>query len=162
MTDRFLSFIPFVLKWEGSAFENDPDDPGGATKYGIDQRSHPDVDIRSLTEAQAKQIYFAEYWQRSSCEALPPKVGEVVMDISVNNGVRRAGKWLQEAVGAVPDGYIGVKTLALAETCNRDWLVDNLLSRRDRFYVSIAKGRMSKFLKGWLNRNNDLRRWLNV
>jgi lysozyme family protein len=35
--------------------ERDPDDPGGLTKFGIDQRSHPTVDINALRLEQAKQ-----------------------------------------------------------------------------------------------------------
>ena len=62
--ERFEAMIDFVLQWEvvkdrqGNVIaEDDPDDPGGLTKYGIDQRSHPNVDIRNLTEEEAKDIY---------------------------------------------------------------------------------------------------------
>ena len=45
MTSRFYNkIIPWIFKWEGTVFEKDPDDPGGATKFGIDQMSHLTVE----------------------------------------------------------------------------------------------------------------------
>lgn len=151
----------FLWEWEGTAYENDPDDAGGATKYGIDQRSHPDVDIRNLTEAKAKEIYRKEYWQRVKGGEMPEKLGIVVMDIAVNNGSGRAAKWLQEAVHTVPDGVIGPKTIAAANESGPHE-IKALLDRREDFYRDIAKGRKAKFLKGWLRRNDALRNLVNA
>ena len=106
---RFKSWFEWLLKWEGTVFENDPDDPGGATKFGIDQRSHPKEDIRNLTRERAAQIYWDEYWTRSKADKMPAKVGEVVANIAVNAGHGRASRWLQHAVGATVDGEIGPK-----------------------------------------------------
>ena len=35
----FEILMDFVLAWEGRIFEDDSDDPGGATKYGLCLRS---------------------------------------------------------------------------------------------------------------------------
>lgn len=153
--------MPFIFEWEGG-YDNDPDDPGGETKYGIDKRSHPNEDIKNLSKARAQQIYFAEYWQKNRCDELPHRVGEVVMNIAVNAGSGRSGKWLQQAINqqqnlVVVDGAIGPKTVAAANTCDRVILAEALLDRTEEHYRSIARGRLAKFLKGWLNRNNDLR-----
>lgn len=161
-TPRFLKFVPFILTWEGEVYENDPDDNGGATKYGIDQRSHPKEDIRNLTKERAYEIYFEEYWSRCRCEELPVSVGEVVMNIAVNCGPGRAGKWLQQAVSATPDGVIGPKTIAAAKLASPTHLANDLIDRTEEHYRSIGRGKLAKFLKGWLNRNNSLRKWLNV
>ncbi len=157
MSPRFLAFMPFIFKWEGEAYENDPDDPGGATKYGIDQRSHPQVNIRDLTKAQASEIYWHEYWQKVLADALPSDVGEVMMDIAVNNGRGRAIRWLQQLAGVTADGALGPNTLKAAMIKGPSLAFD-LLSRREAFYHEIATGKLRKFLKGWLNRNHDLRR----
>lgn len=154
-------YWPFLWNWEGTVYENDPDDPGGATKYGVDQRSHPSVDIRSLTEEKAKEIYRKEYWKKIRGGELPEKIAVVVMDIAVNNGTGRAAKWLQELAGTKPDGVIGPITVAASQKLNEVDLV-SLLDRREDFYRAIAKGRMAKFLKGWLNRNDALRRLVGV
>jgi len=157
MKDVPAYYWKFLWEWEGTAYENDPDDPGGATKFGIDQRSHPNVDIRHLTEAKAKDIYRKDYWRKIKGGDLPEPLNVVVMDIAVNNGSGRAAKWLQELVGTTPDGVIGPITVAASQRTGPMDVI-SLLDRREDFYRAIAKGRMAKFLKGWLNRNNALRK----
>lgn len=161
MTPRFLAFMPFIFEWEGG-YDNDPDDPGGETNFGIDKRSHPNEDIKHLTKERASEIYWESYWSKVRGDLLPPKVGEVAMNIAVNAGYGRSAKWLQEAVGAVPDGVIGPATIAAAGQHEPDSLARKLLDRTEAHYRSIADGKLSKFLKGWLNRNNSLRAWVNV
>lgn len=157
MTPRFTTFTSgFIFTWEGTTYENDPDDEGGATKFGIDQRSQPNVDIRNLTADDALQIYWDHYWTPLHCDELPAGVGEVVMDIGVNNGTGRSAKWLQQEVGTNPDGVIGPVTVAVVAQKGPS-VADALLNRREQFYRDIAQGRMAKFLQGWLNRNNALR-----
>jgi len=148
MTERFTKFIPFILEWEteynrdGSVrTEHDPDDPGGTTRYGIDQRSHPGVNIEELTKDQAVAIYFVE-WAHDGCEDMPPKLGEAYFNVAVNAGLGRAQKCL-----AVSDG----------DVCK---FIDEL----ERFYRSLAENHpvMRKYLKGWLNRTHALRKFLDV
>ncbi len=146
----------FLWTWEGTTFEDDPDDPGGATRWGVDQRSHPDVDIRHLSEEQAKEIYRKDYWAKIKWGELDEAVAVVLMDIAVNNGSGRATKWLQEILGVEVDGVFGPITLAHAKLAGLSES-NILLDRREAFYRQIAKGKMAKYLKGWLNRNNDLR-----
>ncbi len=153
--------MPFIFEWEGG-YDNDPDDPGGETNFGIDKRSHPNEDIKHLTKERAAEIYWESYWSKIRGDLLPAKVGEVCMNIAVNAGYGRAAKWLQEAVGAVPDGVIGPATIAAAEKHEPDSLARKLLDRTEAHYRSIANGKLAKFLKGWLNRNNSLRAWVNV
>lgn len=157
MNARFDKWFEWLMKWEGEVYENDPDDAGGETKYGIDKRSHPELDIRNLTREQAKDIYRREYWGRVKADELPYPVGEVVADIAVNNGPVRAAKWLQEAIGAAPDGIIGPRTLVAANRLPAQSLALALIHRREIFYRSIARGNQAKFLRGWLNRNNSLK-----
>ena len=159
---RFAAWFEWLLKWEGTSFENDPDDPGGATKYGIDQRSHPKENIRGLTREHAAEIYRREYWGRVQADELPPKVGEVVANIAVNCGIGRAAKWLQTALGITPDGIIGVVTVSRAGDRDPDALARALIARTQEHYKSIAKGKLAKFYNGWTNRNNDLARFIGV
>lgn len=170
MTPRFLAFMPFILKWEteynsdGSVkVERDPDDPGGTTKYGIDQRSHPTVDIPNLTEAGARRIYFDDYWTKIHADSLPEPVGEVCMNIGVNAGKGRAAKWLQQALGVTADGVIGPKTIDAANAVALPTaLAKDLCDRLMQHYRDIAKGPLAKYLGGWTNRTNDLRRVLGI
>jgi len=173
---RFVAFIAFVLAHEtehnrdGSVrTERDADDPGGTTKYGIDQRSHPRVDIAALTEEAAKEIYFAE-WTKAPCDELPCPLGEMTFDVFVNGGP--AVKWIQEALnnvhaaGLKVDGFCGPKTLRAA--CDAAWNSDRLrevaavlYQLRQARYERLAEERpkMKKYLKGWSNRSRNLRDW---
>ncbi len=160
---RFRRALDFVLKWEtvfdrkgNPVAENDPDDPGGLTKFGIDQRSHPNVNIRALTKELAAAIYHRDYWLPVHAHALPFPVGEVVFDIAVNNGKARAVQWLQEGLRVKVDGFLGPVTIKTAGEADATKLAAKLISRRATFYRNIAKGRKAKFLKGWLNRNAAL------
>jgi lysozyme family protein len=136
---RFMQFLPFIFEWEGETFENDPDDPGGATKFGIDQRSHPDVRIRDLTRADAAKIYWKE-WCEDGCNNLISPMAEVFFDTAVNCGIGRAVRWLEEAGG-------------------RKGEPETMLKLRDAHYysISIKHKSLAKFLRGWTNRTKALR-----
>jgi lysozyme family protein len=137
---RFLAFLPWLYKWEGKVFENDPDDPGGATKFGIDQRSHPAVNIRDLTEEQADEIY-SEEWNSDNCERLPFPLGEVYFNACVNVGKYRADQLMAKTRSA-----------------------GTFLDAQQAFYERLAeaKPKSAKYLKGWTNRTNDLRKFLKI
>lgn len=160
MTEEFKNYFEWLIPNEGSVFEDDPDDPGGATKFGIDQRSHPNVNIRTLQRFQAQEIYWNDYWLKVGADKLKPGVAEVVCDIGVNNGTARAARWLQEIVGTIQDGIIGPITIMQANKIAASDISSILLNRRESFYKEIARGRQAKYLKGWLNRNHDLREYV--
>lgn len=156
MSPAFLRSVNFTLGWEGG-YDHDPDDPGGETNFGIDKRSHPAVDIRGLTREGAIAIYHDDYWRPMRCEEYRPNLAVVVFDIAVNNGKARSARWLQEEVGANPDGIIGARTLSAVASSDQQRTAERLLDRRHDFYESIARGRQAKYLRGWLNRNHALR-----
>lgn len=152
-SERFIKFLPFVYQWEcvfkkghwGDmnyvTWEDEDGDPGGITKYGIDHRAHPNVDIKNLTEEQARQIYWVYYWQKYKCESYADKLGECVMNCCVNAGSGRANLILQKAKTA-----------------------DQFIKEQNNFYERLAdaKPKFRKFLKGWENRTTDLRKFLNL
>lgn len=162
MNPRFLNFIPLLLDLEteynrdGSVrTEHDPDDPGGTTKYGIDQRSHPMVDIASLDEDGAKEIYWTE-WFRAPIDELPPGIGECLFDIRVNGGP--GAEWLQGALGVTVDGFIGPQTLNAAQSLSegqRGLVVKSMCQARANRFNRLADNRpgMAKYRNGWLARN---------
>lgn len=144
MTPRFNAFLPFIFRWEGG-YDNDPDDPGGETKYGIDKRSHPEVEIKKLTREGAARIYWHEYWVANGCEGLDRPLGEVFFNACVNCGAGRARKLL----AATPDGPAQRRAEAF-------------LRGQEAFYRRLAAQRpsLAKYLGGWLNRTADLREWV--
>ena len=175
-TPRFEKAVKFVLdhetvfkprsKWgdyDFATWENDPDDPGGLTKFGIDQCSHPSVNIKALTLEQAKKIYFLEYWLPTGAEHLPPGYGEVLFDIKVNGG--DGPTMLQHALN-VPlpkdrqltvDGVIGLRTHQAMLDEGKAGLLEFLRQREARYRELAQKPNLAKFLDGWLERNRDLK-----
>lgn len=160
---RFEFCIDFVLKHEceynkdGSVrVETDKNDPGGTTKYGIDQRSHPQVRIATLTLEQAKEIYHGDEWTRCRCEELGPPWDLAVFDAAVNLGKGWAIPVLQKAVGATVDGFIGPATIGAAKA--RPAAICAYLDAREAHYKALRLALRQRYLKGWLNRVADLRK----
>jgi lysozyme family protein len=180
-SDKFLRAFTFsVLGWEAvyakghdddPAFvisENVPNDPGGLTKFGIDQRSHPDVDIRNLTLEQAQQIFHdgrqaaiteGGEWTKINGDALPDKWSLALFDCAINPGLACI-LWAQELVGEKTDGIVGPLTIAALAKAD-DKALSVFLKKRDLYYLtrgSWAKG----FEAGWRDRNDALRKELSL
>src|SRR5262245_64575336 len=96
-----------LIREGGSRFTDDPNDHGGATKYGISQRAYPNVDIRNLTEDQAKAIYKRDYWDKVGGDSIASQlVAENIFDTAVNMGVTTAVKLVQMTLGVGIDGKV--------------------------------------------------------
>lgn len=159
--DRFRLAVDVVLRHEGG-YVNDPADPGGETKFGISKRSYPDLDIASLTKAQAVEIYRRDWWE-------PYRYNEIkaldtatkVFDLSVNMGPTAAHRCLQRALHAcgqrhvVIDGLIGPQTLQAANSVKpKAMLLAALRAEAAAHYRALIERRpeMARFAKGWENR----------
>ena len=157
MKFTFAEYFEWLIPWEGSAYENVPGDPGGPTKYGIDQRSHPEVNIRSLTKEKAREIYARDYWQPIAGNQLQPRMAWAVMDCAVNCGRMQAIKWLQRPLDVTDDGRLGPVTLKAAQEAPDGPVAASILNQRGKFYQTLgARPGFRKFLRGWLNRNESL------
>lgn len=120
---RFDEIFERVIGHEGK-LSMDPNDRGNwtggqigvgellGTKYGISAAANPDLDIRNLTIEQAKDRARARYWDPIRGDELGMPLDEFVFDFAYNSGPKRAAAALQRAVGTLPDGVIGPKTLA--------------------------------------------------
>jgi len=101
-TDAFENAFQTVLRLEGGA-KYVPDDAGkGPTKYGINQTANPDVDVKNLTEAQARDIYRKRYWNKINGDALAaknPELAKIAFDAAVNQGTGPANKMVAAADG---------------------------------------------------------------
>jgi lysozyme family protein len=164
MTDRFQTCIAFVLEHEteydahGQArCEHDPNDPGGDTKYGIDQRSHPHIKVCDLTLEQARQIYHDDEWTRCRCDDLGAPWDLAVFDAAVNLGKGWAVPALQGVVGVTADGFIGPKSIAAVKASSIVG-VERYLIARESHYRSLRLTLRQRYLKGWLARVSDLRK----
>lgn len=149
-----------IVAREGG-FVNDPDDPGGATKYGVTIHTlrrlgldvsgdgHVDgTDVRRLTAAQAEEIYIDHYFRRPGLGALPEVLQASVFDMQVNAGAN-AVKILQRLVSdmgfpCVDDGAIGPETIRavqMAYEAAPDHLGDAYGIARRNYYYALADAR---------------------
>jgi lysozyme family protein len=128
------------------------------TKFGISAAAYPKLDIAGLTQDQAAAIYKPDYWDRVRCDDLPPQLALLVFDAAVNNGVDRATRWLQGAVGTPEDGVIGPGTLAaLTDALARQGgaaICAEFMARRMDFMANLPTWR--EFGLGWARRLSAL------
>ena len=119
-SSRFDACMPFIFKAEGGYSDN-PADPGGPTNFGITlgtlraYEGNPNLtaeDVKTLTQAMAREIYRTAYWNRMQCGALPAGLDLEVFDFGVNSGPAESVKTLQRLVGVTQDGSVGPITLA--------------------------------------------------
>lgn len=157
MTDRLDACLRFVLDAEGG-WSDDPRDKGGATMHGITLatfsawlgRPATKAELRAITPAAERAIYGERFWNPLRCDALPAGVDLLVFDHGVNTGTTRSARILQSAVGATPDGHIGLVTLALVGKRPVGPLIDALEQAQAGYYRGLAG--FGTFGRGWMNR----------
>lgn len=142
----FLDALKLTLHFEGGKVD-DPDDPGGRTAYGVTQRVYdgwrkahtlPVRDVYLIEPAEREAIYLQGYWRPAGCQFLDWPLAALVFDAAVNHGRARALQFLRES----------------------DHNPVKYLDCRVAFYHRLAAQRpvLRKYLKGWLNRADALRR----
>lgn len=153
MNNKFKDTMEFVLKWE-AGYSDHPNDPGGATNMGITLQTAQEVgldkngdgiinkeDVKNLTLEDALQVYKARYWNALRCDDYPFPYACSLMDAGVNHGVGRALKWHQIAQGNV----------------------QKFNELRTVFYIELNKQpRFKVFFRGWMNRINDLKKFITI
>lgn len=170
---RFDKAFEYTMPFEGwDAYTNDPDDMGGATKYGITIKTLKAIrfdvdgdgeitesDVRLLTYSQAKDILKRKYWDMIQADKIESeRIAIKLFDCAVNMGPIRATRIAQEALndlryGLVVDGLMGPKTLSSLNGTDEDVFFLFLVARLEQFYTGLNQ---RKFLKGWLRRARTL------
>jgi lysozyme family protein len=155
---RFNECVTVVLKHEGG-FVDHPRDPGGATNMGITLRTLRDwrgddsltADaVRALTEAEAREIYLARYWNPIRGDELPPGIDLAVFDWAVHGGVGRAARDLQTVLGVTVDGAIGRQTIEAAKRADPAEVIRRVCERRLDHLRS--RPHWDAFGRGWTRR----------
>lgn len=171
--DNFDKALTFTLKWEGG-FSDDADDRGGATMNGVTQgeydryrrqQGHARQSVKFISREELRDIYLG-YWSGAHSGAFALPLAMTMFDIAVNNGIGRAIRFYQELRRLGVDGVVGPKTRAdmhkvgeMPPVQQREFAL-RLVDRRAEFYAAIVRNNptQKKFLNGWNNRNNDLRK----
>jgi lysozyme family protein len=152
--ENFEAALIHVLESEGG-YSQHPRDPGGMTNLGVTKRvwenwigrEVDEAEMRSLTPKLIGPMYKQMYWDKIKGDDLPAGLDYVVFDAAVNSGPSRAAKWLQSAVGAVPDGIIGPATLRAVQSHLVADLIATYQATRLEFLKNLAT--WDTFGKGW-------------
>lgn len=171
----FDEAIKLVIQDEGG-YVWDPDDPGGETKYGITKRAYPELNIKTLTVAQAEQIYHRDYWNPIYDQIADQAAANKLFDLSVNEDgpdpghrhPRESVKLLQRALEEIrgrgsgardqkeikDDGIFGPATLAALNAAEPERLWPEWRARCAWFYGMVVANRPTsrKYLLGWMRR----------
>lgn len=176
MTDVFERLMAHVLGNEGG-YANHPDDRGGETNWGVTvavaRRYGFTGSMRSMTRAQAVDIYRARYWTGPGYDriaALSEKVAGELFDTGVNMGPSVASTMLQRALNALNrqgKDYADLKVDGDAGPATRTALAAFLKARgqegetvllralnvlQGERYIDLAERRQANesFVYGWL------------
>lgn len=172
-----------IVAREGG-YVNDPDDPGGATNFGVTihtmRRLGLDLDrdgtvtaadVRRLTRDQAVNIFLEHYYARPLIAELPQPLRASVFDMYVNAG-GNAVKILQRLMvdmgyAVAVDGALGPVSIAAvraAYEASPDYLVDAYGIARRNYYFRLADRRTAsrKYARtkaggngGWIKRAEE-------
>ncbi len=172
-----------IVDREGG-YVNDPDDPGGATNFGVtihtmrrlglDLDRDGDVDatdVKRLTRAQALDIFVTHYFERPLIAELPEALHATVFDMYVNAGAN-AIKILQRLLTemghpCVVDGALGPNSIQAARAAYGnapEYLADAYGIARRNYYFRIADRRPAsrKYARtraggkgGWIKRAEE-------
>lgn len=175
----FESILRFVVTEYEGGWSDHPQDPGGATMKGVtlstyryavrheivrmDDRPTRE-DLYNIPDRHVEKIYRNMYWDKCRCDDLPDAINLLVFDAAVNQGPRRAIKFLQKALrteGYRPgpiDGLIGPMTLDAVRRAQRDArseCYDNIsrLAMWFTLYRMLHYSYLKRvFRKGWFRR----------
>ncbi|HMK50545.1 MAG TPA: glycosyl hydrolase 108 family protein [Thermodesulfovibrionales bacterium] len=135
----FKSILNIVMKHEGTGYVK-KDGGRESSKMGILQATAREYgykgDIKNITKAEAQAIY-KKIWDKSGAAKLPYPLSVVHFDTYVNSPAA-AKRILKQSGGDI----------------------DKYLNMREQRFVRLAAMRPNvyrKYLKGWINRVNDLR-----
>ncbi|MDW3222220.1 MAG: holin-associated N-acetylmuramidase [Paracoccaceae bacterium] len=172
-----------IVAREGG-FVNDPDDPGGATKFGVtihtmrmlgidlDRDGAVTVsDVRALGKEQAIEIFEKHYFEKPLIALLPPALHATVFDMYVNAG-SNAIKLLQRLLcdmghRVAVDGALGPQSIAATQAAYEQashYLSDAYGIARRNYYFRIADRRAAsrKYARtrkggkgGWIKRAEE-------
>ena len=177
---RIEAIADAILAREGG-FVNDPDDPGGPTKYGITlatlRRLGLDLnrdgkvniaDLSRLSRRKAREIFIRDYFFRPRIDLLPEMLQPSVFDMYVNagaNAVRILQRLLNDMGHRIAiDGLIGPQTARAAQLAAEEapeHLADAYGIARRNYYYALADRHpaLRKFARrrdggkgGWIRR----------
>lgn len=143
---NFEKIVELLFGLEGG-YNNDPDDKGGATNYGVTQDTFdawrkmnnlPLASVKNgLTKEEAKNIYYNMYWKESGADKYTdPRDAMALFDMAVTSGPTEAKRVFKQS--------------------NENFY--EMLDNRQKYFDDIVKHNPSqrKWHEGWTNRLKTL------
>ena len=126
--------------------------------------------IKNLTETQAASIYRWQAWDALKLDQIPLRPAVVIYDAAVNSGPKQSVRFAQRGYNACvaygqpldTDGIMGPATRKAMQQADTDKILMAMLDQREKFFNDLVRAKPSQevFLRGWLNRVTDLRRYV--
>lgn len=168
----FDKAFAYTIVNEGS-YSDHPADKGGATSgYGVTinelarwrKRPASKQDVKNMTEAEAKEIYTAWYWQPLGCHKIEAvNVAICMFDIGIVRGIGVPPKYAQRICNShgfvlAVDGHVGPKTLAAINSVSPATFIHEFAALTESGFRQIVQNNPSQavFLKGWVRRAQRL------
>lgn len=150
--ENFKKALDFLYPSEGGC-SNNKNDKGGPTNMGVTQATYnyycrknnlPAKNVKYITRDEATKVYYDEYWKGSGADKISetnPKMAVAVFDTAVLHGAATAKNYYEKSGGDL----------------------NKFLEIRQQSYDKIvAKDPTQKdFYKGWNNRVDNLKSYLN-
>lgn len=154
-------------------FTNNPNDSGGATKFGVTAamlaiyRKVPQVtvqDVQNLTVDEAKLVYKSQFWDPLRLDVVNSfPVAYAIFDQSVNGGQVTAAKRVQATISELGttvkiDGLIGAITIGAVNLAKPPEFLLKFCEMSQLAYLQIATDNPKDlvFLKGWITRTHKI------
>lgn len=126
--------------------------------------------IYDLTRDQAASLFRWQFWDKLKLGLIPLRPAVVLYDAAVNSGPAQSVKLAQRGYNhcvtygqpLVVDGIMGPATRAAMQMADTDKALTAMLDAREAFFQAIVANNPSQqvFLRGWINRVDDLRRYV--
>ena len=171
-------FLAGIHKSEGG-YVDDPNDPGGKTKYGIAEHREwpafakmfgldskkPEL-IKDITKEQVDEYYIKSRFEQNGLDKInSPKVINALFDQSIltpgiiRKNMKRALNDLGGHSFATNNKQFVQEEVTAINNANPDQLVEKFVGYQNAYYEGLAKKNPAKFqryLKGWKNRTARL------
>lgn len=125
--------------------------------------------IKALTKKQAEAIFKSEFWDKLDLDTLPVQMAVLLYDAAVNTGCGQSVRLAQRGYNVAGagtsievDGKLGPITRKALTEHNIKEVRQGILDAREFFYRDLVIKNLSQsvFFRGWLNRTNALRKYV--
>lgn len=157
--------VRHIMKWEGN-YSDHPADIGGPTMKGITLSTFRSFygqdrtveDLKKITEEQWTNIFRKGYWDKMKGDSIKnTSLAKLIADMCWMSGTLTSLKKVQTALGLKADGIIGPKSLAALNNDPKKAFTTLYTMRKNWLTTISLKGQNKVFLKGWMNRLNDIK-----